>query len=486
MPLARPAVRLLTALAALTPLGASAGGFEIPDNGTFALGRGGAFVGRADDPTALIYNPGALVKLRGTHALIDHAFVFESATFTRAESDLPPGSDYGFEPLAPVSNDASLFALGGTIIVTSDLGLDDWTFAAGVYGPSAHGTKSYPTDGGQRYMLTELEAILFYPSLAVAYGDRETFGVGVTLQLVMAPTLDMSLVVDGSQGGELHAYYAGNDVVAHIRMSDPASFSAIVGAWWRPVPELELALSGRVVPVMLDLEGKFSLSNVPGQTQFSASQLEVPGSAARLDLTLAPTARLGARYRHLDAGREVFDLELDLVYEAWSVLDRYDVELDGTIKLFVGTEAPDTVIEKRWRDTLSVRLGGTWNVIAAEPDDVWRDGGGALQLSLGGYWESGAVPENYEHLDFLGFDRFGIGLGVAGRVGPVRLKASYSHVFQEDREVSERYGKVYQQRPLDPCPESCDGGAGWSGVPANAGRFESSYDLVTLGVELGL
>ncbi len=58
--------------------------------------------------------------------------------------------------------------------------------------------------------------------------------------------------------------------------------------------------------------------------------------------------------------------------------------------------------------------------------------------------------------------------------------------FGADREVSERFGKVYQQRPLDPCPERCDGGAGWSGVPSNAGKYESSYDLFALGVELGL
>jgi len=479
--------RLLTAVPIATALlatSAHAGGFEIPDNGTFALGRGGAFLARANDPTAIMWNPGALVKLRGTHLLLDYALVFESAKFTRAESDLPVGTDYGFDPLAPVENADSLFALGGTIIVTSDFGLANWTFAAGLYGPSAHGTKSYPTDGGQRYMLTGLDAVLFYPSLAVAYGKRDCFGIGLTLQLVMAPTLDMQLVVDGSQAGGLHAYYSGNDVLANITLSDMASFSAIFGAWWRPTPALELGVSGRVVPAALHMEGKFALENVPGQTQFSAQQLAVPGSAARLDLTLPPTAKIGARYRHLDGQREVFDVELDVVYEAWSMLERYNVELDGTINLFVGAEAPNTVIEKRWKDTMSVRLGGTWNLLPEDPKTSgWANAGSPLQLSLGGYWESGAVPEGYEHLDFLSFDRIGVGVGVTGRVGPVRLKIAYSHVFQEERTVSERYGKVFQQRPLDPCPDTCDNGAGWSGVPANAGKFESGYDLLAFGLE---
>lgn len=470
----RAALAAALALVAAPPAGA--GGFEFPDNGTTALARGGAFVARADDPTALALNPGGLIRLSGTHILYNHALTWESARFTRAESDLPPGTAYGFDPLAPVDNDEALFPLGAMLIVTSDLGLDDWTFAAGVYGPSAHGNKRYPVSGGQRYMLTELETVLLYPSLAVAYGDRETFGIGLTLQYVMAPRLRMGLVVDGSPGGGLNAYYSGNDVEAVITMEDMASFSALLGLWWRPTPALELGLSGRVMPAFLNFEGDFELRNIPGQTQFSEAQLAVPGSAARLDLVVPPTARLGARYRHLDGDREVFDVELNVVYEAWSMLERYDVELDGTINLFVGAEAPDTLIDKRWRDTLSVRLGGTWT--------AWHDGhGDAVQLSLGGYWERGAVPDNYEHLDFLSFDRVGLGLGVAAQLGPVKLSLAYSHIFQEDREVDERFGKVYQQRPLNPCPEACDGGAGWSGVPANAGLFETGYDLLAAGVE---
>lgn len=469
---------VVASLLASTLLGAApsrAGGFEIPESGTVALGRGGAFIVLANDPTAMILNPGGLRRLRGTHLLYNHALVFEHSTFTRAPSDLPPGTDYGFDPLAPVSNGDTIFALGGTLIATTDFGLADWTFAAGVYGPNAHGQRTYPTEGGQRYMLTSLEAVLLMPSLAVAYGKDDCFGVGVTFQYVMAPSLDMGLVVDGSQAGGLHAYYSGNDVEAKIAMSDMASFSAIVGGWWRPIPELELGVAGRVVPAALNLEGKFSLKNIPGQTQFSEQQLTVPGSAARLDLTLPITVKGGLRYRHLDGAREVFDVELDVAYENWSALERYDVQLDGTINLFVGAEAPDTVIEKRWKDTLSVRLGGTWNAIDNEAN--------ALQISLGAYWESAAVPANYEHLDFLAFQRVGLGFGLGGRFGGLTLRASYSHVFQEDREVSERTGKVYQQRPLDPCPGTCDGGAGWSGVPSNAGRFESGYDLLSLGLD---
>ena len=464
------------ATAALAPDAARAGGFEIPDNGVFALSRGAAFVARADDPTALALNPGGLIRLSGTHLLYNHALVWEDATFTRQESDLRPGHDYGFDPLAPVSNEDALFPLGAMLIATTDFGTDDFTFAAGVYGPNAHGQKSWPIHGGQRYMLTDFSALLLYPSIALAYGDRESFGIGATLQWVMVPSMKLSLVVDGTtEGTELSAYYSGTDVEAQIDMSDNTGFSALLGAWWRPVPELEVGVSGRVVPAQMRLDGDFSVRAIPGQATFTAAQLEITDSAAHLDFVVPPNARAGVRYRHLEGEREVFDVELDVVYEAWSMVERYDVELDGMINLFAATEAADATIEKRWRDTVSVRLGGTGT--------VWSEGEDALAVSLGGYWERGAVPENYEHLDFMGFDRVGLGVGVRATLGQMRLTAAYSHVFQGDRVVDERYGKVYQQRPVDPCPDSCDGNAGWSGVPANAGTFESGYDLLAVGVE---
>jgi len=55
------------------------------------------------------------------------------------------------------------------------------------------------------------------------------------------------------------------------------------------------------------------------------------------------------------------------------------------------------------------------------------------------------------------------------------------HVFQESRTITELDGKAFQQRPISPCPDRCNGA---SGVPANAGTFSSRYDILNVGVEL--
>jgi long-subunit fatty acid transport protein len=458
---------------------AQGAGFELPGQGTADMGRGGAFVARADDPTAMTHNPGALSKLRGYHILYNHSLVWSPVTFTRAQSGIertdtygePPPAGYGYDPFKPVSNEASLFALGGFLAATADFGLKDWTFALGVFGPNGSGRSKYPVSGGQRYMLTETDLLMLYYSASVAYGHTDSWGVGVTAQYVHMPSVAYSLVVDGQPGGELNPYASGSDVEATLRLSDPFAFSALVGAWWRPQPQVEFAASGRVVPAMLNPSGDFTLRNVPNQTTFTDDQLRVPGSKAGFDLVVPFSAKVGGRYRYLDGGgQEVFDVELDVAYEAWSMVKDYQADLEGEIRLFANRPTDDVTIPKRWRDTVSVRLGGTWQAI---PD--------TLSWSLGGFVEQGANAPNYVHLDFMSLNRAGVGTGFKVTAGIVNLSASYMHIFQADATVSEEFGKVTQQRPVAQCPDGC---SGYTGVPANAGKFVSSYDQLAVSAEV--
>lgn len=477
--------RAALCLTTVSLLAASAGpalaaGFELLDNGTRAVSRGGAFSALADDETAVALNPGALTRRHGTRLFLSNNFYHAPVTFTRDATDipigvLPPGVD-GSVPTQPADNKKPWFLLGPVLAAASDFGLENWQFALSFYAPASIGAADYDKDAGSRWMLTQIDLKVAYVGASVAYGWKDRFGVGITLQNAMALSVNFRQITDGSNAGGLHPYYGPFDLETEIQLADYFAPTAIVGAWFRPIERFELSLSGRIIPVYFHATGDLTLHNVPGITAFSPEELVVDGSTASLDLVLPPTARLGLRYRHPDGhGGELFDVELDVVYEAWSMFKRYNAKLGGTLNVIVvGQEVPDLVLEKRWRDTLSVRLGGTYNVL--------RD---RLSLSLGGFWESGAVPNGYEALDFLSFSRFGFGLGAHLTLGKFALGASYAHVFQQDRHTDEAHGKLYQIRPLDPCPDKCDGGKGWSGVPANSGRFESSFDILSVSLALG-
>lgn len=461
----------LVAVLAL-PAVASAAGFELPDNGARALARGGAFTARADDPSAVALNPGALSKLRGGHFLYSHNLMWSQIRFTREPSQIPARVDYGVDPLAPVENEAGVFPLGIMVAATHDFGLEHFTFGLSVYGPNSVGQLEFPTTGGQRYLLTSLDTAVVYTGLSAAWGN-DVLGIGVTAQWAQLPWLRYGVVVDGQPGGELNPYASGSDVDALIELSDSFAPTMIAGAWWRPMPQVEVAVAGRLVPVTFDSTGNITLSNVPGQTRFTDEQLEIADSSAALEFSLPATARFGIRYRHLSGDEELFDVELDLVYEAWSGLQAFDMDLEGGIVLFANEPTQDVSVPKAWQDSLSVRLGSTVQVIPER-----------LALSLGGYWEQGTTPWNYTHLDFLSLDRFGLGGGVhytqqIGETLALDFSVAYSHVFQEDRRVREPCAKVMQMRPVGSCPGECQG---YDGVPANAGTFESSFDQLNLAL----
>jgi len=451
--------------ATLAPRSARAAGFEIPDNGTRAVGRGGAVAVGVSDLTAIHYNPGALAKLRGTRVMWHHNVIFHDMQFTRAPLSEGWGEEYAGKPFDPVQDGESVYALGGFLGLASDLGLDSWTFAAGVYGPSAVGRHDYPDYGPQAFMLTELDTVVLYPSLAVAWQVPETFGVGLTLQWVDLNSMDYEMVVNGTTSIRAEPMEpipedARTQLLTKMQLSDHTGYTAILGAWWQPTPYLEIAAASRFLPAKLTPSGGVVVDK---------PTLVTEELSASMDFELPMQARGGVRYIHRKGDRQLFDIELDVFWERWSSIDAYDMRFDGRIS---GQELQDVHIPKAWSDTVSVRLGGEYEVV---PD--------VLQVRAGGFWEQGAVPENAEHLDFPSFDRWGAGLGLTATYGAVSLSAGYMHVFQEDREVTEQRGKLYQTRPVRPCPEYCDE---LSGVVANAGRFESSYDLLSVGLDVGL
>ncbi|MCA9694337.1 MAG: outer membrane protein transport protein, partial [Myxococcales bacterium] len=437
---------------------AQAGGFEIPDHGARAVGRGGAFAVGVDDLTALHYNPGALARLGGTRFLYTHNLIFHNTTFQRATLSDVWGDDAG-TGFDLATNDQKLFPLGMFAVLASDFGLKNWMFAAGVYGPSSVGKHEYPDYGPQSFMLTKMEAILVYYSLAVAWQLPKKFGIGVTFQYVDTPLMRYGLVTDSRAIPQLSPLpdAESTQLITTMELKDRFGLTAIVGLWGRPHPAIELGVSGRVIPVDMNLKG--------GLTTDKESLISDEVSAT-MNFTLPVQLRGGVRYLHERKGRELFDIELDLFWENWGTLKAYNIMFEGSIN---GQPIQDLTIEKRWRDTFSVRLGGDVNLL----DDH-------LSLRAGGFFENGASHRDYAHLDFPSFNRGGIGGGITGSVKGISLTVGYMHIFQQTQELTELSAKTFQQRPLAPCPDRCDG---LSGVPASAGTFRSRFDMLGVSID---
>ncbi|MGH7297601.1 MAG: hypothetical protein ACRELB_21870, partial [Polyangiaceae bacterium] len=189
-----PGTALALALGAIAAP-AAAGGFEIPDNGTEALGRGGAFVAKADDPTAIDYNPAGLAGQRGTRVLLDGHVIGSSYAFQRfgtyPDSAADPATPWGGHGYPKVSDQGGAF-FAPFLAVATDFGRFDWlTVAVGAFGPSGVANRTYPfgvkgAPSASRYDVIQPASTIVLPTLAVGVKAADWLDLGVSLHLVDA------------------------------------------------------------------------------------------------------------------------------------------------------------------------------------------------------------------------------------------------------------------------------------------------------------
>jgi long-subunit fatty acid transport protein len=473
---------------------AVAGGFEHPTNGTRALGRGGAFTAMANDLTAMDYNPAGLLHNKGWQIMLSNNFTDFKLKFT-------PTTAAG--RINPVENDAGPFLLAPVFGVSTDILHPDVRVALGVYGPSAYGRSTYPVDWDRldeepgafphRYMLTETDIMLVYYTASVAWQPFDMWGVGLSLHWIDMMQGRIGMVTSGwmddIQWSPANDSY---DVRAQLDVSSHFNFAATLGTWVRPIDRLRIGASFRVGfdeggsnnidasgTMKLQFQGDFIQSlyisgkeTGEGIVPYSDSGKPVTNIPVTFNMTLPMVARLGIQYIHPFTDEEqLFDIELDVIWEGWSALQKYGVDLSGYMQVTgAGVVKAEKMqfqpvdVPKNFQDTWSVRLGGDVRITK------W------LQARLGGYYETGAVPVAYTNIDFASFDRLGIGTGLTFHYRWFDLSFGYSHIFQKDRVVSIEDSKVYVQFPLlDQAPLDQH--------KVNAGKYETSYDIYSLSLE---
>jgi len=464
--------------------------------GARASGRGGAFTAKADDVTAISFNPAGLAKLDASLFQIGNEASYNSYAFTRA-----PTYDYrradpttGDAPLVvfdKVHNGAPWQMLLPMIGATSRLGLENWGFGLAAFAPPGIGKMEFPlgggqnySQGGQRYMMLSREAIILTYAASAAWKYHDVFGIGATAEWIHVPRLNYSLVVDGTPFAKAaNPVSAPLDILATTKGSSLFTFNAILGTWYRPVPFLELALSGQVVPA--NIKTKSTLSVTPLDTSAAPSvALTRNGRVANdvsLTLPLPLVFRSGVRYRGLDGARELFDVELDVDYTTWSRVKNFTIDTNGLQAKISGFDPSDInriVIDKHWRDTFAFKLGGDYAVV---PD--------LLTLRAGGYYETAVADPAYANVDFPGGVMMGGALGASLFLQQFEVALAYQLRVQGTVSVSESSARVYQQVPSSACtapydsPDNCNSHFLHQPSPAvNAGTYNASSHLLAINV----
>jgi len=448
-------VKLLLALAtvagavAIASSAGADGGYYSGALGARAAGRSGAFAARADDPTAVQYNPAGLAEIGGTMVMVGNRVSYNEYTYTRAPTDdwahLMANGDPTRVTFPEVRNSTPWQGLEPLVIVASNLGLHDWGFALGAFAPPGASKFTFPDDGGQRYQMLSREAIFLNYTASAAWKHHDTFGVGATAEWIVVPRLNYALMIDGSPLAQANNPVTSDlDMRATTKGSDYFTFNAILGAWFRPVPSLQFALAGQVVPANVKTHSKLSIEpvNLTTAEPPMLSREFVPADDVSIILPLPLMARAAARYRGLAGGREIFDVELDVEYETWSRVNQFTLDTHGLMATFEGTNVPlgRIAIPKHWRDTVAFKLGGDW---AAIPD--------RLTLRGGAFYETAVADAAYANVDFPGGPMFGGSLGSSLLLGSWELAMAYQLRHQAQVSVSEADARLPQQVPASAC-----------------------------------
>ncbi len=481
-----------------------AGGLEVPDLGTVAIGRGTAFVARADNLSAFYYNPAGLSKSKGVNLLLSGNLINVNVDYQRSGSDKylwvdNNGVDYGrdcdpatgqictedpakdylnvpdrnTDPMDYRSISSSGFGPAPMLVLNwgDAFNVDGLAFAFGVLPPSSFGTPSYPKNGPQRYVLREAHFLIVYPGLAVSYAINRYIQLGAVFMSGFA-LLEQSLAIrplPSTVDRVSHSEFGKNDANLNLDVKDMFMPTGILGVMSNPLDWLELGVAVKL-PVNVEAEGK---------VKYKAPELDLADSklvSGRDNVTIRQKfpwmVRAGVRYIH-----RYFDIEADFVWENWSSLETFEIDMDTILDEGTShTEMPDTEVLKNFRDTYSVRLGGD--------AEVWPE---HIAVRIGGYWQSSAYPENNDTfaLDFPFAEQFGVGGGLTWHTCKwLDVNVGYLHVFQLDVEVKE--GIVQQQGvPYDTGAEDSEGQPVTVpvGNTVNNGKYEVSMNLFGVSLE---
>ena len=477
-----------------TPERARAAGFEIPESTTLSVARGGTGVVMKRDPSALYFNPALLPRANGVQVLADANLVDLNIDFQRDDLVYFQGDRRQTESFDPTSNAAGPFPVP-SMAVSWDFGIDDLTVGLGIFGPPAYGERCYgridngecqlDRDGAARHMLIESSLLQAYGTLGAGYRFELPTGqlsVGASAMLAYQRNR-FRLAINAEVPTPNPPWQENPDEEAIFEARELSSFNAtgVLGLAYE-LDGFRIAASYRP-PISWESEGR---AEVDFPDNLEDLELGLSDDRVTLRTNQAGSLRFGWGYEHgQHPGRPDhprFDVTVNGIWENWSIVESFEIEPAGDItsEAFGSQEIQDlrTIQQpKNFRDTFSLRVGGSWGALE------W------LTLHGGGLLETAAQSEAYTNVDFVSWERYGASLGTSFHIDKwLDLKLAYMFIGSPSRDVEN--GRVYNQIPLSQCrgpdyqDDACQEPGTPPGNPQNEGEWSSHIHVASAGVSL--
>ena len=384
---------VLLAAAAVLALAAGpvlAGGFRIPEAGTPAMGQANAFVGQADDPSAVHHNAAGITQLDGIQVMGGMNIITTESSFTM--------------DLTSQSGDAKDGEFHVPYFFYSNQVKDsDWWIGFGLNAPFGLGTEwdeDAPFNDYFRVNVsplapvdvvteTTLEIVKIAPMFAHKVNEKFSYGFGPEYYLVRSV-----IYKGGSHNGAGSGYSYEMD-------GDGEGFGFALSGLYQATDALRMGLSYHS-EVTAELSGKADM--LP-----DTSGVPYTGKAS-VDLNLPATLALGIHYQVSDA----FSCNLDIDQTMWSAYDELAFKASGV-------DLP--TFDKDYDDVTAIRLGGEYAI-----DENWTARAGYLM-------DSTPAPEETYDPRLPDADSTAIFLGGGYDEGTWAINGAYMALTKDDRDV---------------------------------------------------
>jgi long-chain fatty acid transport protein len=380
---------------------AQGAGFALYEGSARGNALGGTLVGRADDPSAIFYNPAGITQLPGLQ-------VMGGATFISPKTDVV--TDVGDMKITTETEDNVW--IPPHLYSTYQCNDSIW-FGLGVLSRFGLGTE-YDEDWPGKYNIYKavVKTVTVNPNVAFKVNDKLSLAAGVSamwLDLDLEQKIDVgktmgqpgALDVDQELTGDDWGY--GFNLAAHYKACDWMSLGLSY------VSRVDQDVDGDAdftKPPVSDLDPVFNDTGVSGE------------------ITLPDMLFMGVTFYPADR----WSLEIDAIWNGWSSYDELVIEYDHFIAVdpLTGLPVTEARVKKDW-------------------DDVWRFQFGAeykatdwLDLRLGYVFDESPIPD--ETVDYLvpANDRHLYSLGCGMHWGEWILDLSYTYLVIENRSVDAR------------------------------------------------
>ena len=379
---------VFTAVVVSIALCSSAGfaaGFRLPEQDSAALGMASAFVGQADNPAAVWYNPAGMIGLDGTQ--ISAGVIGIYPVLTHDNNTVNPGTTdvSKREVHLPVH-----------FYATHKVN-DNMAFGVGVNNPFGLATDWAPTSS-TRYVATFTKVVTTEVNPNVAFKLNDSLAVAFGAAFVqLRATLEKTINLGG-----LSPAFDRN-----FRLSgDGNGVGANIALMYKAAPNLKVGLSYRT-RINIDIEN--------GDVEVTGGAIPPALAPAKgnTTLTLPDLIQLGVSYKASDK----LTVNADLDYTMWSTYDK--IVVTSASPAFNATD------EKQWHDVWCIRIGAQYQL-----SEAWK-------LRAGYLYDKNPVSEGHFETRTPDSDRQGLSIGTGFTKGNISVDLAYMYLLFNNRTIND-------------------------------------------------